>query len=64
MASSTTVVPGLLSVPRITTLVASLIVSLGSGSNYVRGFTLAVWNNTYNETCGQVYSGDNGLVLR
>lgn len=28
--------PGLLSVPRITTLLASLIVAVGSGTNYVR----------------------------
>lgn len=29
--------PGLLSVPRITTLLSSLLVALGSGTNYVRG---------------------------
>jgi hypothetical protein len=30
------IVPGLLSVPRITTLLASLLVAVGSGTNYVR----------------------------
>jgi hypothetical protein len=30
--------PALLSVPRITTLLSSLLVALGSGTNYVRTF--------------------------
>ncbi|KAJ7125293.1 major facilitator superfamily domain-containing protein [Mycena epipterygia] len=36
MAPQNPVVPPLLSVPRITTLLASLLVSVGSGTNYVR----------------------------
>ncbi|KAJ7470410.1 major facilitator superfamily domain-containing protein [Mycena latifolia] len=35
MAPQTPAVPGLLSVPRITTLLASLLVATGSGTNYV-----------------------------
>jgi hypothetical protein len=36
MAPPNPATPGLLSVPRITTLLASLIVAVGSGTNYVR----------------------------
>lgn len=32
--------PGLISLPRITTLVASLVVALSAGTNYVRSLAL------------------------
>ncbi|KAF7331089.1 NmrA domain-containing protein [Mycena venus] len=36
MAPTNTAIPGLLSLPRLTTLLASLIVAVGAGTNYVR----------------------------
>ena len=36
MSSKSPHIPGILSVPRLTTLLASLLVALSSGTNYVR----------------------------
>lgn len=42
MASPVSVPPGLFSLPRMSTLLASLLVALGSGTNYVRKVT-EIW---------------------
>ena len=50
--------PALISVPRIRTLLASLLVSLGSGTNYVRNGFFYFQCSMILRKCYQVYSGE------